>query len=67
MSLLQEMQMFKRMIDEENDPALKRYYQRTSSALEDYCNETGADLGKALYTITGWREFENWRESRENK
>lgn len=64
MSLLQEMQNVKRMIDEENDPALKTYYKRTSSALEDYCEETGADIGKVMFTQEGWDQLLEWLEKK---
>jgi hypothetical protein len=32
--------------------------------LDIYCEETGADLGKTLYTIAGWQEFEKWLAKR---
>ena len=53
MSLMQEMQMMKHIIGEEN-----------SNLVEKYCEKTGADLGKVLYTIKGWREFEAWKQNR---
>ena len=49
MSLLQEMQMTRHLMGEEK-----------SDALERYCEETGADLGKTIYTIDGWNKFEEW-------
>lgn len=54
MSLLQEMQQVKRMIGEEK-----------TSALEKYCEETGADIGKVMFTQEGWEQLEKWLEKRE--
>lgn len=65
MSLLQEMQNVRRMIDEEENSPLNKFYKRTSSALEDYCEETGADIGKVMFTEEGWAQLLEWLEKRE--
>lgn len=56
MSLLQELQTARKIIEEER-----------SSALEKYCEMTGADIGKVMFTIEGWDQFMEWLESRERK
>lgn len=53
MSLMQEMQMMKHIIGEEKSKLVKKY-----------CEETGADLGKVLYSLKGWAEFEAWTKNR---
>ena len=50
MSLLQEMQMTRHLMGEEKSDALERYRE-----------ETGADLGKTIYTLDGWNKFEEWQ------
>lgn len=54
MSLLQEMQMLRREMGEEK-----------SDALERYCEMTGADIGKVMFTLEGWKKLEEWLESGE--
>lgn len=54
MSLLQEMQKARKIIEKER-----------SAALFDYCEKTGADMGKVIYTLEGWDEFIKWLENRD--
>lgn len=54
MSLLQEMQMTKQIVGEDK-----------SDAIDKYCEMTGADFGKVMFTMEGWEQFEKWLESRE--
>ena len=49
MSFMQELARVRTIIEEQR-------YQ----LLEEYCIETGADMGKVIYTLEGWDEFENW-------
>ena len=34
--------------------------QQRSIALEYYCETTGADMGKVIYTQEGWTKFCEW-------
>lgn len=52
MSLLQEMQQVKKEMGKEK-----------SDALERYCEMTGADIGKVMFTLEGWKQLEEWLES----
>lgn len=49
MSVLQEMQSVRRIIEDQR-----------SELLEIYCEQTGADMGKVIYTLEGWDEFMEW-------
>lgn len=40
--------------------ARKAIEEHRHELLEQYCIETGADMGKVIYTLEGWDEFENW-------
>lgn len=53
MSLLQEMKLTRHLLGREK-----------SDLLEQYCEETGADLGKTLYSLQGWSDFEVWLDKR---
>ena len=54
MSLLQEMQLLRKEMGKEK-----------SDVLERYCEMTGADIGKVMFTIEGWKQLEEWLESGE--
>lgn len=38
--------------------------EERSLVLEAYCEETGADMGKVVFTREGWTEFCEWIAAR---